>query len=119
MKPALFDLPEINPPGTALQKEMFMNTILPLLESMRKEKGDKEPIYSMIRKMIENCTITQAYGTVKRFHDQHGIDTKDRRQRNWLISQGVLSIRDNYCSQGMQLNCPICLMEEAKNVFPK
>lgn len=119
MRSSLFDLPELKPPGTVLQKEMFMNTVLPLLESMRKEKKDKEPVYSLIKKKIEDCTITQAYGMVKRFHDQHGIDAKDGRQKSWLISQGVLNIHDNYCSQGMQLNCPICLMEEAEDIFHK
>ena len=110
----LFKLQDVNSPGVGIQKEMLMNTVLSLMEAMRKDKGDKEPIYSTIRKEIENCIIPQAYGVVKRFHDQHGISEKDKRQRNWLISQGVLNIRDHYCLQGMQLSCPICLMDEVK-----
>ena len=115
----LFSLPGINSPGTGLQKEILMNTVLPLMEAMRKDKKDKEPTYSLIRKEIENCTIKQVYGTVKRFHDQHGICEKDKRQNNWLISQGALNIRDHYCSQGMQLSCPICLMDNIKTKLVK
>ena len=108
----LFKLHDVNSPGATIQKEMLMNTVLTIMAAMRREKGDKEPIYSTIRKEIENCTIPQAYGTVKRFHNQHGISQKDKRQRNWLLSQGVLNIRDLYCSQGLQLSCPVCLMDD-------
>ena len=109
---ALFQLDGVVSPGVGIQKEMLMNTVLALMEAMRKDKRDKEPVYSTIKREIENCTIPQAYGAVMRFHEHHGISPRDKRQRNWLISQGVLNIRDHYCSQGLQLNCPICLMDE-------
>ncbi|MCF7831949.1 MAG: DUF2851 family protein [Candidatus Marinimicrobia bacterium] len=115
----LYNSTTISPPGTFLQKEILLNTILPLMEAMRKENGDKEPLYSLIRDKIENSQTPIVYGVVKRFHDQHDIEEKDKRQRNWLISQGVLNIHDQYCSQGMQINCPICLMDEAKKVASK
>ncbi len=108
----LFQLDEVVSPGIGIQREMLMNAVLTLMEAMRIDKGDKEPVFSTIRREIENCTMPHAYGAVRRFHEQHGISEKDKRQRNWLVSQGVLNIRDLYCSQGMQLNCPICLMDE-------
>lgn len=110
----LFSIPGIIPPGSGIRKEILLNTVIPLMEAMRIERHEKEPIYSMLRNYIEKSKIPEAYGVVKRFHADHGIALKDTRQRNWLISQGVLHVRDHYCSQGMQLNCPICLLDEDK-----
>jgi Protein of unknown function (DUF2851) len=107
----LFRIPDITPPGTSIQKEMLLNVVIPLLEAMRKEYRGNESLKIKLKDTIENSKISQAYGVVRTFHEKHGIPAKDAMFKNWLISQGVLNIRDNYCSQGLQLSCPICLMD--------
>lgn len=111
----LFAIDYIPPPGMGIQIEILLNTVFPLMEAMRIERHEQEPAFSFIRGYIEKSKTPQIYGVVKRFHAEHGVDPRERRQKNWLISQGVLYIRDHYCSQGMQLSCPICLLEENKN----
>ncbi|MEA2077103.1 MAG: DUF2851 family protein [Candidatus Marinimicrobia bacterium] len=111
----IFTLPEATTPGPGLQKEMLLNTVLPLLEAMRKEKGNNPTLQKTIIRIIEESNLPNAYGAVMRFHDKHGIAEKDKLQKNWLISQGVLNIRDHYCSQGSQLSCPVCLLETGSN----
>lgn len=115
----LFAFPGAVAPGPTLRLEMIMNTILPLMEAQRMENQDKGELKKMIRHHFESTKLSRQYGCVKRFHDHHGIEEHDVRRRNWLISQGVLNIQDHYCSQGMQLSCPICLMEEASVREPK
>jgi len=107
----LFSIPESVSPGAALRKEMILNTILPLLEAIRMDRGEDIKLKETIYKHIQTATVDHVYGSVRRFHDEHGVDIKDKRHKNWLISQGVLSIRDKYCSQNDQLACPICLLD--------
>jgi len=107
----LLTIKEARTPGVSILKELSLNTVLPLMEAMRKEHGNEEELGEKIMTLIETSTLTSSYGTVRRFHDRHGIKENDNRRRNWLISQGVLNIRDHYCSQGMQLSCPICLLD--------
>lgn len=111
----LFDSHFLNVPGQGMRQEMLLNTVLPLLESIRMEEKENESMRSMIKDYIKKAKIPQAYGVVKRFHDKHGILPNAPEQRSWLISQGVISIHDRYCSQGMQLSCPICLLDEKTN----
>ncbi len=86
---------------------------------MRKDQREGDSLKRKIKKITENSIIPQAYSAVKLFHEKHGISAKDPMSKNWLVSQGVLSIRESYCSQGLQLSCPICLMEEHAGIAPK
>ena len=99
-------------PGQMIQQEIMLNTILPLAEAMRREKKQSGSLGGFIRQCYLDVRIPAPYGCVRRFHEKHGINENDSRQKNWLAGQGVLFIKDHYCSQGMQLVCPICLMEE-------
>ena len=112
VKGILFNPGLVNVPGPAIQQEMLLNTVLPLLESIRVEEKDREPMKSLIHNYVESAKVPQAYGIVKRFHDKHGIPLTASEQRSWIISQGVLSIHEHYCSQSGQMKCPICLMEK-------
>ncbi|MBW6458701.1 MAG: hypothetical protein K0B52_06020, partial [FCB group bacterium] len=102
---------EENPvPGTSIRREIIMNTVLPLTEAMRLTKHDNGNIRERIRNAFSEATLPQAYGMVRRFHAQHGMDKKDIRERNWLVAQGVLYILDHFCSQDLQSCCPVCLL---------
>lgn len=107
----MLTIPEAQTPGAAIIRELSLNTILPLMEAMRKDLGEEGILRRNIINCIEKTNLPSSYGTVKRFHDRHGIEENDKQRRNWLVSQGVLNIQDHYCSQGMQLSCPICLLE--------
>lgn len=100
----------IGSPGAGMQKEIVLNTILPLMEAMRLQKKGGDRLKEKIYDNISRSCLPQSYGLVKKFHSRHGIDRKDRRSKNWLSAQGVLYIRDHYCSQDMQSCCPICGM---------
>lgn len=110
----LFDPHLPNVPGIGIQQEMLLNTVLPLFESMRMEEKENEVMQSLIKDYIEKAKIPQAYGVVKRFHDKHGIPPNASEQKSWLLSQGILSIHDRYCSQGTQLSCPVCLLDSSQ-----
>ena len=96
--------------GPAIKREIIMNTVLPLLESMRLAKRGESEIGEKIRQEIMRTVLPRAYGVAERFHDIHGIEKKDKRRKNWLISQGVLYIKDHFCSQDLQACCPVCMM---------
>lgn len=100
-------------PGMSLRREIILNTILPLIEAMRLRKHDNGDIGEKIRNSILTAKIPQTYGMVRRFHTHHGMNGQDARERNWLISQGVLYIHDHFCSQDLQSCCPVCLMAKA------
>lgn len=107
----LFCLPQSRAPGATLRKEIAMNTVLPLMEAIRMDGRDDPKLKGRIYDCLYKTQIDKTYGAVRRFHDEHGIDTKDKRQKNWLIAQGVLNIQGKYCIQGDHLQCPICLMQ--------
>ncbi len=110
----LFNTRLLNIPGPGIQLEIILNTVLPLLESIRMENKDKDSMKLLIKNFVESAKMPHVYGVVRRFHDKHGISQNDIEQRSWIVSQGVLSIHEHYCSQGGQLKCPICLMNEDK-----
>jgi hypothetical protein len=107
----LFQLPQSNPPGNMIRNEMIMNTILPLMEAVRMENNDNKEIKKYIMDTFESARMPVVYGVVKKFHDDHGISPYNHKLRYWLISQGVLHIRNLYCSQGARLKCPVCLLD--------
>ncbi len=108
----LFCMPLSHSPGKSLRKEMIMNTLLPLMEAIRMDRREDQTLKNKIMHYFETVQVSTPYATVKRFHDEHGIKPKDKLRNSWLISQGVLNIRDTYCSQNDQLRCPICLLEK-------
>ncbi|MBN2780384.1 MAG: DUF2851 family protein [Candidatus Marinimicrobia bacterium] len=101
---------DIVTPGSALQQEMLLNTILPLLEAIRLERGDEAPARQMIRDYISSARLQKSYGVAQTFHREHAVDMKDKRTRSWLIAQGVLHVQDQFCSQDGQARCPVCLL---------
>lgn len=107
----LFCIPQSHAPGQSLRKEIIMNTLLPLTEAIRMDRREDKELKNKIKHYFETVYVDRPYGTVECFHDEHGIDPKDERRKSWLISQGILTIRNMYCSQNDQLRCPICLLE--------
>ena len=105
-------------PGLAIQQEIILNTIIPLMEAIRLKRKDKSGIKIAIREYISNAYIPHPYGIVQKFHQQHGISKHDARQKNWLASQGVLYIKDNFCTQELQSCCPICAMADRDKKTP-
>jgi hypothetical protein len=99
-------------PGPAIRREIVLNTVLPLIESMRLAKRGESELGHKIRREILRATLPQTYGVADRFHELHGIDKKDKRKKNWLTSQGVLYIRDHFCCQDLQSCCPVCMLSK-------
>lgn len=101
-------------PGSAIRKEIVLNTLLPLMEAIRLEKKDSPAKASVIRNYMKNAGLPQIYGVADNFYRRIGIPEKDKRRRNWMCAQGILYIRDHYCSQELMHCCPICTLAQGK-----
>ena len=86
----IFCVPESQPPGKSLRNEMIMNTILPLIESMRMDRGEAAELKERLYSCFESTQVDQAYGVVQRFHDRHGINIKDKRQKKLVNIAGCI-----------------------------
>ncbi|MDD3716178.1 MAG: DUF2851 family protein [Candidatus Marinimicrobia bacterium] len=108
------EIPKASEPGSAIRKEIVLNTLLPLMEAIRLEKKDSPAKASVIRNYMKNAGLPQIYGVADNFYRRIGIPEKDKRRRNWMCAQGILYIRDHYCSQELMHCCPICTLAQGK-----
>lgn len=101
-------------PGPAIRKEIVLNTLLPLMEAIRLERKDTPAKATAIRNYMKNACLPQIYGLAGDFYRRLGIPEKDKRCRNWMCAQGILYIRDHYCSQELMHCCPICTLAQGE-----